>query len=118
MSSSRNRKGERDWDKKPKNASLDRKVVEAIARRRRQMLIHCYIYYVMDQNVVDDHTWQKWADQLAKLQRKYGHRIGFYDKTFSDWDGSTGYHLPRDPEIGRVAERVLRIHNEIQDILT
>lgn len=86
------------------------------------MLVHCAIYYEFNESVIDDHTWQKWADQLAKLQVKFGHKVGFYDEAFADWDGSTGYHLPyREREVMDVAKRVLRIHNqhasEAQEIL-
>lgn len=59
------------------------------------MLVHSYLYYVMDHNIVDDGTWQKWADELTELQKEK-HDIGFYDEAFRDWNGSTGMHLPRD----------------------
>lgn len=70
------------------------------------MLIHCFLYYDMNTNMVDDHTWQKWADELTQLQQKHGHLVGFYDQTFEDWDGSTGFHLPADPNVVRVAQRL------------
>ena len=68
---------------------------EKIRQRRTQMLIHSYLYYVMDENVIDDHKWQVWADELVELQ-KQRKDIGFYDKAFADWDGSTGCDLPFD----------------------
>ena len=48
------------------------------------MLIHSHIYYEMDDNIVDDHTWQRWADELAEIQDKNPDKckIGFYDKEF------------------------------------
>lgn len=82
-------------------------MVEAIARRRRQMLIHSCIYYTLNEAIIDDDTWQKWANQLVRLHAKFGSRIGFYDSAFADWDGSTGYHLPFDTEVVRVARRLL-----------
>ena len=69
---------------------------EKIRQRRTQMLIHSYLYYVMDENVVDDGKWQEWADELVELQ-KQKKDIGFYDETFADWSGATGTHLPFDP---------------------
>ena len=45
-------------------------IEEKIRQRRSQMLIHSHIYYEMDDNIVDDHTWQRWADELAELQDK------------------------------------------------
>lgn len=112
------KQAEPEWLKKPRNLDMDPRVVEAIARRRRQMLLHCCIYYRMDDNIIDDHTWNRWAQQLAKLQKKYGWKIGFYDKEFRDWDGSSGFHLPADLDVLRVARRVLAEHKEREHLLS
>ena len=101
-----------DWANKPANPKMDRRVIEAISRRRRQMLIHCYLYYGMDSPIIDDHTWAKWSFQLRGLQNKYGWRIGFYDKVFRGWDGSSGHHLHYDADVIRVAKRV---HDEFRE---
>jgi hypothetical protein len=68
---------------------------EKIRQRRTQMLVHSYLYYVLDENVVDDGKWQQWADELVELQ-KQKKSIGFYDEAFADWSGATGTHLPFD----------------------
>jgi hypothetical protein len=80
---------------------------EKIKQRRHQMLIHSYLYYVMDENVVDDDKWQQWANELVELQ-KQRKDIGFYDDAFADWDGSTGMHLPFDPWVVKRAEEMLK----------
>ena len=82
-------------------------LVEKIRQRRSQMLIHSYLYYVMDESVITDGKWQQWADELVELQ-KQKKDIGFYDEVFYDWDGSTGMHLPCDPWIIRRAEWLLK----------
>lgn len=46
------------------------KVAELIQRRRLQMLVHSYIYYELDTNIIDDSTWSKWAVELRDLQKK------------------------------------------------
>lgn len=66
---------------------------EKIKQRRTQMLVHSYLYYVLDNNVITDEKWQQWADELTELQ-KQKKEIDFYDKEFWDWNGSTGMHLP------------------------
>lgn len=71
------------------------------------MLIHCFLYYHLDVSLIDDHTWQAWADELVKLQAEHGWEFGFYDEAFSDWDASTGFHMPVDDDIRRVANRLL-----------
>lgn len=92
--------------------SLDDKITpvqtvgERIKQRRYQMLIHSYLYYGLDEALVQDHQWQAWADELAALQQVYGASIGFYDEVFRDWDGSTGYHLPVNEDIREKAARL------------
>ena len=82
------------------------KLSEKIRQRRSQMMIHSYIYYHMDDNVISDDKWQEWADELTELQKRK-HDIGFYDDVFRDWNGSTGMHLPTDPWIKKRAESLL-----------
>ena len=47
-------------------------IKERIRQRRAQMLVHSCLYYELNENIVDDHTWQKWADELEVLQRENG----------------------------------------------
>lgn len=86
---------------------------ELIRRRRAQMLIHSCIYYELNQSIIDDHTWQHWANELAQLQSTYKEPIGYYDEAFIDWSGDTGALLPlRDPNIVSRSQHILRYHNE------
>ena len=85
-------------------------IEEKIKQRRAQMLIHSCIYYELNDNIVSDHQWQEWADELEKLQRENPQRctIGFYDYEFRDWTGATGNHLPhRDPWVFSKAQQIL-----------
>lgn len=81
-------------------------------------MIHCHLYYVLDDPVVTDHEWARMAQHLAKLQARYGWEIGFYDREFKDWDGSSGFHLQADADVKRVAERLLRESKERDELLT
>lgn len=83
-------------------------VPEKIKQRRSQMLIHSYLYYHMDTSIVSDHQWQDWANELAYLQSVNTRPIGFYDKEFIGWDGSSGYHLPKDDWIHSKAVLLLQ----------
>ena len=74
----------------------DEQITELIKRRRLQLLIHSCIYYGMDLNIIDDHTFDKWSDELVQLQTQYpdiSKQVEWYD-AFKDWDGSTGAFLP------------------------
>ena len=81
---------------------------EKIRQRRIQMLVHSYLYYEMDENVVDDHKWQQWADELVELQ-KQKMDIGFYDDAFRDWTGASGAFLPFDEWVKVRAEKLLQL---------
>lgn len=77
-----------------------------IRQRRLQLLVHSYIYYELGESVVSDATWQKWADELVKLQKEYpaiSSKV-VYAQEFKDFDGTTGYHLPyREDKIVQIA---------------
>lgn len=83
-----------EWANKYHARNMIPQAAEAIHRRRRQMLVHSCIYYHLDDCILSDHEWTRRAKQLAALQKKYGCQIGFYDKMFRNWDGSSGHHLP------------------------
>lgn len=79
---------------------------EKIRQRRIQMLVHSYIYYHMDDNIVSDDKWQEWADELTELQKRK-QNIGFYDEAFADWSGASGAFLPFDQWVKERAKKLL-----------
>lgn len=83
-------------------------VAEKIRQRRRQMLVHSFLYYELDSNIIDDHTWSMWGVELAELQKKYPKESAEveYADLFSDWDGSSGAHLVYDDTIKSIAYRL------------
>ena len=92
-----------------------RSIPEIIKQRRAQMLVHSCIYYELDDNIVSDHQWQKWADELEKIQKEHPEHINikFYDLYFKDWTGATGAHLPhRDPWVMRKARHLLMLRDK------
>lgn len=87
-------------------------IEEKIKQRRLQMLVHSYIYYELDKNIIDDSTWDKWAMELVDLQTKYpkeSKNVEYYEQ-FKNWDGSTGADLKFDNKIKQRAERLLEIN--------
>lgn len=91
-------------------------VAEKIRQRRRQMLVHSYLYYEKDTNIVSDMKWSKWAVELAELQNKHpdiAKKVEFAEQ-FEDWDGSSGAHLVYSDEIKATAERLLKIVSKLQ----
>ena len=88
------------------------RIASKIQQRRYQMLVHSYIYYELDSNIVTDDTWAKWAYELVDLQAKYPEiaKQVIYAKDFETWDGSTGAFLnfKDKPNIITTARRLLR----------
>ena len=73
------------------------------------MLVHSYIYYELNQNIVSDHKWAEWAKELAQLQKDYpkeSAEVEEYDQ-FKDWDGSSGAFLKFGENIKTVAHILL-----------
>lgn len=75
-------------------------VKELIQRRRLQLLVHSCIYYILDDSIVSDATWSKWAAELVELQQRYPEiaETVCWHEAFSGFDGSTGFDLPIEDE--------------------
>lgn len=83
-------------------------IQEKIKQRRRQMIVHSYIYYHKDDIIVSDDIWQRWAQELVTLQKECKEELGVYDEIFEDWDGSTGIQLPVDEWVVEVADALMK----------
>ena len=83
-------------------------IAEKIRQRRRQMLVHSFLYYELDSNIISDYAWSKWGVELAELQKKYPKESAEveYADLFKDWDGSSGAHLVYDDKIKSIAYRL------------
>lgn len=57
------------------------------------MVVHSYLYYRLNESIWSDSQFDLAARELAALQAEHGTEHGFMDDVFSDWDGSTGFHL-------------------------
>ncbi len=82
-----------------------------IRQRRAQMLVHSYIYYELNDNIISDDTWSKWAKELAELQKKYpkeSAEVEFHYEDFKDWDGSSGAFLNFGEDVKTVAKILLK----------
>ncbi|MBA4544570.1 hypothetical protein H1164_17215 [Thermoactinomyces daqus] len=97
---------------------MNKDILELINRRRRQILIHSFLYYRMNTSVIPDLTFDQWARELAELQRKYPEISceGIFADAFADFSESiTGFNLPlNDPWVIATGMYILRICNEKQ----
>jgi hypothetical protein len=75
-----------------------------ISRRRRQILVHSFLYYQMNTNIISDYDFDSLCRDLVKLQNQYPTiaKDCVYHNDFKDFDGSSGFDLPYSlPEIQR-----------------
>ena len=87
------------------------KIYELIQQRRLQLLVHSRIYYVLNNNIISDKQFDKFAKELVQLQKDYpqiSKDVIFYN-SFKNWDGTTGFDLPlEDPWVVQKANQLLR----------
>lgn len=94
---------------------MNQTIQEKIKQRRRQMLVHSYIYYELNDNIISDSQWSKWAKELEQLQKDYpkeSAEVEEYDQ-FKNWDGSSGAFLKFGENIKTVAEILLSNSSQI-----
>lgn len=74
----------------------DEEIKELIKRKRRQIILHSFGYYRLNENIIDDHTFDKWCMELVKLHEQYPElsKQVEYSFGFELFDGSSGYGLP------------------------
>lgn len=81
-----------------------------IQHRRLQVLIHSCIYYELNESIVSDSTWSKWALELKTLQKQNPEisKQVIYAEAFENFNHSTGYNLPlKDPWVVAKAKWLL-----------
>ena len=79
---------------------MERTVEEIILQRRLQMIVHSYIYYELNENIVSDAVWGRWAHELVALQKQYpeaSKKVKFYE-LFKDFQGDTGFDLAKSAD--------------------
>lgn len=64
------------------------------------MLVHSFIYYQLNDSIISDETFDRWAKELVELQETYpteSELAPFYE-AFKGFDGSSGFDLPFNTE--------------------
>ena len=91
---------------------MKQSIKEKIQQRRLQMMVHSYLYYEKDVNIISDSKWSQWAMELRDLQQKYpkeSAEVKFYED-FKDWDGSSGAFLKFPENLKIRAEKLYEAH--------
>jgi len=85
-----------------------------IKRKRLNCILHSSIYYVLDDNLIDDHTFDKLCKDTVQLLQYYPFEYSDrFDEYFKDWTGASGHHFPiRDPWVLGKAQYLININKE------
>lgn len=101
--------------KLPERLSDEGSIRQKIDQRRRQILVHSFLYYEMDEAYIDDDVFNGWARELVGLQDKYpsyAEQCAYAD-AFKNFNGSTGYDLPlNDPWVEEKALYLLGLQDK------
>lgn len=88
-----------------------------IKQRRRQLTVHAFGYYRLNDNIVSDYTYDKWSNELVELQSKHpdiAREVELHEY-FEDFDGSTGFHLPTHlPWVADSWYKIKRYHERMK----
>lgn len=81
------------FDKSIINVNND--ILELINRRRRQIVVHSYLYYKQDTSLISDYTFDKWCKELVELHNKHPRETkqAVFPEAFEGWSGFTGFDL-------------------------
>lgn len=68
---------------------------DKISFKERQILIHSYIYYNLDQNRISDMEYDKLSYSLVDMMKRYPDEFkqSEYYENFKDFDASSGFGL-------------------------
>lgn len=89
---------------------VSNKTIEWVNRRQRQILVHSFLYYQLNENIISDYTFDLWSKELAEVMQNEPELVkqSVYYEAFKDFDGSSGYNLPYShPDIQDAGMRLL-----------
>lgn len=93
---------------------------EKIQLLQRWILVHSFLYYNMNESIVDDEAFDNNCKQLVEMQEA---NESEFDKTkyryvFEDFDGSTGFHLTsrlNKSDMGTISRDALMLLNMVKN---
>lgn len=75
--------------------NINTNVLELINRRRRQIVVHSYLYYKDNTSLISDYQFDCWSKELVLLHQKHPRESekAVFPEAFSGWTGFSGYDL-------------------------
>lgn len=81
----------------------NKQILAKINQRERQILVHAYLYYQYNKNLISDDKYDQWSFELADLIKEYPKlfKKSAYSKAFIGFIPDSGYYLTPEkyPEI-------------------
>ena len=74
---------------------LERSPLEVMNQRERQILVHAYLYYQHNKNLISDDKYDKWSFELDKLIKEHPDEFNksAYKEAFIGFIPDSGYYL-------------------------
>jgi NAD-dependent DNA ligase len=95
----------------------NQQIEELILRRRKQFLVHSFLYYKCNENLISDTTYDKWCKELYQLQKEYPEiaaKVQYHDICSKLDESGSGYYIKEYPiEIMSVALRLLALNKSV-----
>lgn len=81
------------FDKKQINTNND--ILSLINKRRRQIVVHSYLYYKQNTNLIPDYVFDMWCKELVQLHKAHPLESSkaVFQEAFNGWEGFSGYDL-------------------------
>lgn len=88
---------------------------ELIKRRRFQILVHSFVYYRLNDNIISNEVFNQWALELIELQKLYpdiSKDVELYNIfcDFTNVGDAAFLPLDNDPKLENRAKNLLKIH--------
>lgn len=74
---------------------INNEILAFINRRERQILVHSFIYYELNSNLITDETFDQWSKELVQLMNTHPKEFQMSEhfNEFEDFEGNTGMDL-------------------------
>lgn len=90
--------------------TMEQTILEKINQREYQILVHSFLYYKLDKNIIDDSKFDFFMYDLVELMKNHENEFlksVFYSE-FKSFEGGTGADLKYDTEqIRRISTRLI-----------
>lgn len=93
-------------------------ILERVNQRRRQILVHSFLYYQLNTSKVDDHKYDSFVNDLIDLQAKYPEiaEQGIFADEFRGFQTGDSFKLPYShPDVQQWAYKFLHSSEHIEN---